>query len=214
MNITSSGPPPKPRLRGVIHLLAIVPTIIATIILFLRTPELTRTAVIVYGIALVLLFSVSAFYHTPHWEPETRSKLRRLDHCMIYIFIAGTYTPFCVQLGGTSYSLLLPVVWGGAILGVLKSLFWINAPRYINAIPFVLLGWAIVPAVDDFYNVLGLKIVGLLGLGGLMYTAGAIAYARKAPNPNPLIFGYHEIFHTLVVAAAASHYAAIWMTIT
>ena len=214
MQAAATGARPKPRLRGVVHLLAVLPAAVAATVLYSNTPEKTQTAVIVYGAALICLFGVSGIYHTPHWEPKTRAYLRRLDLSMIYLFIAGTYTPFCVQLGGSSLTVLLPLVWSGAVLGILKSLFWVNAPRYITAIPYVLLGWAVVPAVDDFYNILGAKMLVLLGAGGLMYTLGAVIYARKSPDPAPFTFGYHEIFHALVLAAAVCHYAAIWISIT
>ena len=203
----------KPSLRGKIHLAAIVPAIVGSICLALHSQPSRFVSVLVYGTALILLFSVSAIYHTPNWAPDIRSKLRRLDHSMIYIFIAGTYTPFCIALGGEAETLLLPIVWAGAGLGVLKSLLWINAPRFVTALLFVSLGWAIVVSIGDFYRNLGLLILGLLGAGGLMYTLGAFAYARKAPNPIPKVFGYHEIFHSLVVLAAVCHYTALWITV-
>jgi hemolysin III len=140
--------------------------------------------------------------------------LRRIDHSMIYLLVAGSYTPFCLALGGGAASTLLPLVWGAALLGMLKSVLWVKAPRFVTALAYVLLGWAVVPWAPELGATLGNTALILIGLGGLFYSVGAVIYARKSPDPNPKVFGYHEIFHVLVIAAAVCHYGAVWLTVT
>jgi len=197
-----------------VHLIAAIAAVPAVAALFVHARSGAASAAAVYGAALVALLTTSAVYHTPNWPPRIRTFLRRMDHSMIYVLIAGSYTPFCLELGGTASNLLLPVVWAAALLGAIKSVVWVNAPRIITAAPYVLLGWAIVPYMSDFHAVIGPAVLALIAAGGLMYTIGAVTYARKWPDPAPLTFGYHEIFHVLVVAAAACHYAAVWITVS
>jgi len=205
---------PKPRLRGVLHLIAAIAFVPAVVVLVLHARSGAGLGAAVFGGSLVALLTASAVYHTPHWTPHIRGLLRRLDHAMIYVLIAGTYTPLCVQLGGSAATVMLPVVWAAALVGVVKSLVWPQSVRWLTAVLYVVLGWAAVPYGAAMYTVLGLTVLTLIGAGGLMYTVGAVVYARKSPNPAPRTFGYHEIFHALVIAAAVCHYAAVWMTVS
>ncbi len=204
----------KPRLRGVVHLVASITAVPAVVALFLRARTGSGAGAAIFGASLVGLLTVSAVYHTPYWPPRIRAVLRRVDHSVIYFLIAGSYTPFCLAVGGGAANLLLPVVWIGAIFGVLKSMFWVKAPRVLSATIYVLLGWAAVPYFSDFSRAIEPAASTLLAAGGLIYTLGAIIYARKQPNPVPRVFGYHEVFHLLVVAAATCHYAAVWITVS
>jgi hemolysin III len=161
----------------------------------------------VYGLSLFTLFGVSALYHRPTWTPRAHLVMRRLDHSAIFLLIAGTYTPFCLLLGGRCGTAMLAVVWGGAALGFMRAIFWPRAPRWLAAGLYVLLGWAVVPVLPALDVALGWGALALLGVGGLLYTLGAVIYAARRPDPFPRVFGYHEVFHALVVAAATCHLA-------
>ena len=211
---TTAPKPPKPRLRGVSHLVAACIAIPATIALGVHARGGSTTAAsVVYGLSLILLLGTSAVYHTPMWTQRIRMVLRRLDHSMIFLLIAGTYTPLCIILGGGAATILLPLVWVGAAAGVLMTLFWLHRPRFLTALPYLLLGWAVVPYVFDIYAAIGAVGSGLIAIGGLFYTVGALMYAGRWPHLSPRIFGYHEVFHLLVIAAAACHYAAVWRSV-
>jgi hemolysin III len=166
---------------------------------------------LVYGLSLIFLLSTSAIYHTPTWTPGIRMWLRRVDHLAIFVLIAGSYTPMCLlalppQAGKT----LLIAVWSFAAFGALLSLFWPLAPRWLNVGLTITMGWLILPQGLVIARALGPLSIALLVAGGVLYSLGAVAYARHAPNPIPKVFGHHEVFHCLVLAAAACHYAAIW----
>lgn len=208
MHATASPLPVKPLLRGVSHELAAGVALAAWIALAVLAPTARgRAAALVYGASLFTLFAVSALYHRPTWPPSARAVMRRLDHSAIFVLIAGTYTPFCLLLGGTTGTRLLALVWAGAALGVVKSVLWSHAPRFVVAALTVALGWMVVPTVPALAGLLGGVGVALLIGGGALYTLGAVIYATRWPDPFPRIFGYHEIFHALVVAAAALHFA-------
>jgi hemolysin III len=141
--------------------------------------------------------------------------MRRLDHSMIFLLIAGTYTPFALLvLEGTLATVILLVVWIGALVGIVLKLVWIDAPKPVVAVLYVMLGWVAVAAFPDLAAGLGATSTVLVGAGGLLYTAGAVVYALGRPNPVPAVFGYHEVFHALVIAAAALQYAVIVFVIT
>jgi hemolysin III len=207
---TNQAPRVKPRLRGVSHQLACFVALVAGALLVTRAPSpRAAAATVVYALSLVAMFGVSALYHRPTWAPRPRQWLRRLDHSTIFLLIAGTYTPFSLLLDGGKARLLLLVAWGGALLGIAQSLFWVRAPKPIVATAYVALGWVVVlflPAVQRVVGTLGL---GLLAGGGMLYTLGALVYALRRPDPAPAVFGYHEIFHALVILAAACHFAAV-----
>jgi hemolysin III len=210
MHATHATTPPlvKPLLRGVSHEIAAAVALAAWIALAVLAPTgRGRAAALVYGASLFTLFAVSALYHRPTWAPRARAFMRRLDHSAIFVLIAGTYTPFCLLLGGSAGTRLLALVWGGAALGVAKSVLWVHAPRFVVATLTVALGWMVVPVVPALRALLGGAGIALLIGGGALYTVGAVVYATRRPDPFPRVFGYHEIFHALVIAAAALHFA-------
>ncbi len=200
----------KPLLRGVSHEIAAFVALAAWVGLALAAPSArARAAANVYGATLVALFAVSALYHRPTWAPRARLFWRRLDHSAIFLLIAGTYTPFCLLLGGGRGLWLLVAVWTGAALGVLQAVFWLHAPKALLAVLCVGLGWIIFPLLPELRAAVGLGRVLLLLAGGLAYTAGAAVYALRRPDPAPRVFGYHEVFHALVVLAAVCHYVVV-----
>lgn len=168
-------------------------------------------ATAIYAVSVAALFGVSALYHRITWaSADARRWMRRLDHTMIFFLIAGTYTPFCLLvLDGTLATAILCAVWGGALAGIVLNLVWIDSPKWVTAVVYVSVGWVAIIAFPDLTSELGVMAIVLLGLGGLLYTLGAVVYARKKPDPSPAVFGYHEIFHALVIAAAALQYAVI-----
>jgi hemolysin III len=170
-----------------------------------------RLAALIYAFAVTGLLSTSATYHRIDWRrPRARAWMRRLDHSMIFVLIAGTYTPFSLLvLHGTLATAVLIVVWAGALGGIVLNLVWISAPKWVTASVYVALGWVAVIAMPQLAERLGAGGVALLMGGGLLYTAGAVIYATQRPNPSPAVFGYHEIFHALVLAAAAAHFAVV-----
>ncbi len=200
----------KPLLRGVSHQIAAVVALFGWAALALAAgPGRARVAANVYGASLFTLFTVSASYHRPTWARRARLLMRRLDHSAIFLLIAGTYTPFCLLLPSGTGLPLLAVVWGVAIAGVLQSILWVEAPKPLVAAVYVLLGWVVVPVLPALRSALGGSAIALLLLGGAAYTTGALVYAARRPDPFPRVFGYHEIFHALVVAAAACHFAVV-----
>jgi hemolysin III len=200
--------PEKPLLRGVSHEIAAGVALAGWVALALvATPGRGRVAANVYGASLFTLFVVSALYHRLDWRPRARLIMRRLDHSAIFLLIAGTYTPFCLLLPPATGRPLLALVWGGAAAGVLQSLLWVRAPKVLSAALYVLLGWVVVPVLPSLRATLGGVGVALLAGGGAVYTLGAIVYAARRPDPFPRVFGYHEVFHAMVIAAAACHFA-------
>ncbi len=200
-----------PRLRGVSHAIAFVLAIAAAVIVITIAPAGRGTiAAAIYGTALIALFGGSALYH--RWPGPARFKpvLRRLDHSMIFVFIAASYTPIALLvLHGPLVWVILAVAWTGAAAGVAFSLGWIHAPRAITAGSYLALGWVAVITVPQLLGALGATPLVLLGAGGLLYSVGAVIYARKRPNLWPRTFGFHEIFHVLVIAAATAQYVAV-----
>jgi hemolysin III len=202
----------KPLLRGVLHEVAAWVAAVAGAILVVRAPGArARAGALVYGISLVTLFAVSAIYHRPRWSEGSRRVLRRLDHSAIFLLIAGTYTPLSFLLGTRTRTgwTFLAIVWGGAIAGILLSIFWVGAPKALVASVCVLLGWAALPVLPALKAVLGTGAVVLLAAGGVTYSLGALVYAVKRPDPYPRVFGYHEVFHALVILAAVFHFVVV-----
>jgi len=201
----------RPRLRGVLHQWACAASLPTGVLLVLLAPS-RRAAVAagVYGLSLSALFGVSALYHRVTWTPATRRWMRRLDHAMIFLLIAGTFTPVCLlAVGGPLGRALLTVVWGGAIAGIALQVAWIDAPKWVMAAVGVALGWVGVVALPAMVAHAGWPPALLLLAGGLLYSLGAWVYARRRPDPAPAVFGYHEVFHALVVAAAGVHWIAV-----
>lgn len=205
----------KPLLRGVSHEVAAVAALGGCVFLAREASSVRGTiAAIVYGASLTALFATSAFYHRPTWSPRARAILRRFDHSAIFVLIAGTYTPFCLLLGGARGALLLAAVWVGALLGVARALLWPYAPRAIAAALAVALGWMVVAVFPALHAAVGDVATVLLVTGGVAYSAGAVVYAVKRPDPSPAVFGYHEVFHALVVVAAACHFAVVSIAVS
>jgi hemolysin III len=207
----SALPPARPRLRGVIHQWSFFVALAAGAALVALAPAGRATAAsAVYAVALAGLLGTSALYHRITWRPRARAWLRRLDHSMIFVLIAGTYTPFAVLvLDGSVRDIVLAGVWIGAAAGIVFTLLWVSAPKWLAATAYVALGWFSIIAVPQITERAGGWALALLALGGVAYTAGAVVYALRRPDPRPAIFGYHEIFHVLVVVAAAAHFTAV-----
>ncbi|MGC3997365.1 MAG: hemolysin III family protein [Anaeromyxobacter sp.] len=197
----------KPLLRGVSHEVAAAVALAAWAVLAVHAPSARATlAAQVYGASLFSLFAVSALYHRPTWSPRARLLMRRLDHAAIFLLIAGTYTPICLLLGDSRGSTLLVVVWSGAALGIIQSVLWPTCPKPLSAIVYVLLGWVVLPVLPALQTRLGPGSIGLLAAGGVVYSLGAVVYALRRPDPFPRVFGYHEVFHALVIGAAVLHF--------
>ena len=203
-----------PKLRGWFHLGATPAVIIASLVLFILSKNSFKFAVALYSITAILLFSVSAIYHRVPWSPEKKKIWRRFDHANINLLIAGSYTPFAVTLlHGRDRTILLAVIWVGALIGVGVRVFWVGAPRWLYVANYLLLGWFAVAYLPQMYREGGLWILLPIIFGGLLYSIGAIFYALKRPGRNAKYFGFHELFHIFVLAAWISHYVAISIAI-
>ena len=200
-----------PVLRGVTHAWAFWFALVAGAALMLVASHAeARVAALVYGIGLCALFAGSGLYHRWRWNPRWRPLLRRIDHSTIFVFIAASYTPIALLvLDGSLRIVVLVGVWAGAIAGVIFSVAWINAPRVLAAATYLGLGWFAVITIPQLVDRLPSVPLLLLAAGGVFYTAGAIVYAAKRPNPWPRTFGFHEVFHLFVILAAAAHFAAM-----
>jgi hemolysin III len=201
----------RPRLRGVFHQYAFFASLAAAAVLVvLADSGREQLAISIYGASLAAMFGVSALYHRVPWRSlRVRAWMRRLDHSTILLLIAGTYTPFALlAFDGAVAQVVLVVVWAGAAAGLLLNLAWIDAPKWVTAPVFLALGWVGVIAIPELVA-FGVAPTVLVCIGGALYTVGALAYALNRPNPLPLVLGYHEIFHLLVIGAAAVHYVAI-----
>lgn len=162
-----------------------------------------------------MLFSTSAAYHIGRWSPRTAAALRRLDHANIYLIIAGTYTPFVLLvLDGTQRTAMLALIWGCAAAGVLFTLVWLHAPRWLSTTLYVALGWIAVLFLPDLIRGVAAVPLLLVLTGGILYSLGALVYALKRPDPFPRWFGFHEIFHVLTIAAFACQYIAVFAVVT
>jgi hemolysin III len=199
---------PKPLLRGVSHQVAFYVALCATAVLLAFAPS-TRAmiAVAIYGASLLTLYGVSALYHRRNWTPAGRQRMRRLDHAAIFVLIAGSYTPVFMLLDDGAAPLW--IVWIGAVIGVLKSILWPGAPKVLLAALCVALGWAVVGHVSRLAPVMGAVTVWLLVASGAIYTIGAVIYALRRPDPLPTVFGYHEVFHALVIVASVCHFVHV-----
>jgi len=202
---------PKPRLRGVLHQAAFsVALVIGTLLVVSADGTRASVAASVFAGSVAAMLGMSALYHRITWSPRVRPWMRRLDHAGIYLLIAGSYTPVgLLTLSGRMRVVVLAVVWSGALLAIGLKFAWVTAPKWVSVVIAIALGWVGVVAMPDVWRHAGPAAAALLAGGGVAYTAGAIVYARKRPDPVPLVFGYHELFHALTLVAVACQYVAI-----
>jgi hemolysin III len=206
-----SGSPEKPLLRGVSHQVAFFAALVAAGALVLEARSSAAAgAALVFGASLSLLFGTSALYHRVQWTPAQRQRMRRLDHAAIFVLIAGGYTPLfaLVRSSGGGHGALW-AIWIGAAIGAVKSLLWSHAPKWVTALFCVTLGWTVTGQVIDRAPEVGRLAIGMLILCGVIYSLGALVYALRRPDPFPRVFGYHEVFHALVIVASACLFAHV-----
>ncbi|WP_443047137.1 PAQR family membrane homeostasis protein TrhA [Streptomyces sp. NBC_00267] len=206
----------KPRMRGWLHA-GVFPLALAggIVLIAVSRSAAAVAACAVYAVSACLLFGTSGVYHRGTWGPRGEAVLRRLDHANIFLIIAGTYTPLAVLLlSGGAQRVLLALVWTGALVGIAFRILWIGAPRWLYTPCYIVLGWVAVFYLPDFARAGGAAVVVLVIAGGLLYTAGAVVYGLKRPDPSPAWFGFHEVFHALTIAAFAAHYTAILLAAT
>jgi hemolysin III len=208
----------KPRLRGWIHVYAALVAAICGAALVSVSWSLVSTragvATLVYTLTIVAMFAVSGAYHRLAWSDTSRKWMKRADHSMIFVFIAGSYTPFALlALPQKDGIVLLSIVWGGALAGVLLKMFWPSAPRWVGVPLYLLLGWVAVWFVGPIMHGAGVAALVLLIVGGALYSIGGVLYAMKWPDPWPTTFGHHEFFHACTAVAAICHYIAMWFAV-
>ena len=201
----------RPLLRGVLHEVAFfVALVVGVLLVIYADGTRASTAAAIFATSVVTMLGASALYHRVTWSVRVRPWMRRVDHAGIYLLIAGTYTPVgLLTLRGTMRDVVLGVVWSGAAAAIAMKFIWVGAPKWLSAVTGVALGWAGVAAMPQVAKYAGITAVTLLGVGGLAYTAGAIVYARRRPDPVPTVFGYHELFHALTLVAVTCQYVAI-----
>ena len=207
--------PVKPRMRGRLHEIAFFVSLPAGIALVaLADTGRSRLAAAVFAVGLAGVFGASAAYHRVAWSGPARNRMKRLDHSMIFILIAGTYTPLCLlALNGAWSVVTLATVWAGAITGIVLKQVNIDGLRRVCGFLYIALGWASIVALPQMFHVMSVAGSVLVVTGGLLYTLGAIVFAVKRPDPNPAVFGYHEIWHAFTAGAGACHYAAVLLLI-
>ena len=201
----------RPLLRGILHQGAFVVALaVGALLIVAADGGRQRVAAAVFAASVVTMLGASALYHRVTWSPRVRPWMRRIDHAGIYLLIAGTYTPVgLLSLHGTLQHVTLAIIWGGALIAIALKFAWVSAPKWLAAVTGIALGWAGVAALPQVADTAGITPVILLGVGGIAYTAGAIVYALRRPDPVPHIFGYHELFHALTLVAVACQYVAI-----
>lgn len=205
----------KPLLRGHFHQAMFFITLGACgMLISLSENTIEMISTIIYSIAALTMFGISALYHRVTWTPEQRQKMKRLDHAGIYIMIAGCFTPMCLLvLPEDSGMKLLLIIWIIAAVGILQSVFFVNLPKMISSILYLIMGYMIVPYLSDLIPKLGTFNISMLMGGGVAYTIGAIAYGLKRPSFKPAVFGYHEFFHIMVCIGAFLHFILIYSII-
>lgn len=206
---TTLSAPVKPQLRGVLHQISFFVALAAGAWLLTHATGTMFWACVVYLASLCGQFAVSALYHRLTWAPAARQWWRRLDHSFIMILIAGTGTPLAVALPSEATRSFLMLLWGGAALGVLRAMVWITAPKPLVAVLALALAWFSYPFMPALNSAMGPTSVFFFLGGGVIYSLGAVTYALKKPDPWPAVFGYHEVFHTLVVLGAIGHFVAV-----
>jgi len=208
----------KPRMRGWLHTYAFFVAAVSGIVLCSFAATRSGAGPVwscaIYSVTICGLFGTSALYHRRVWTPRGYQIMRRLDHSMIFVFIAGTYTPVSVLLlSPTKATVILSVVWGGAILGVVAKMVTPNAPRWLSTPLYILLGWVAVAVLPDILHAGGMAALVLTCAGGALYTLGAVMYATRRPNPWPATFGHHEFFHACTILAAVCQQVAIYLAV-
>jgi len=209
--VHASEPDLVPILRGVVHAYAAWVAGAAAVVLVLLAPSAqARVAAAIYGAGLCAMFAASGLYHRWRWDQRWRPLLRRLDHSAIFVFIAASATPVALLvLDGTLRVVVLATAWGAALGGVVLSVAWITAPRLLTTALYLAAGWAATVGLPQIAERVSVTPLVLLAVGGLLYTAGAVVYQTRRPDPWPRTFGFHEVFHVLVVLAAIVHYVAM-----
>jgi hemolysin III len=208
----------KPRLRGFLHTYAAALSIASGAALIAVAAALKGGAAVVttsvYSATVTLLFGTSALYHRRTWSPRAHRLMKRLDHSMIFVFIAGTYTPIAaLTLPRTAAIAVLVTVWTGAVVGVALQTAWPSAPRWLSVPCYIALGWVAVFVLPDLLHNAGVAALVLILLGGAVYTIGGVVYGLKRPDPVPGVFGFHEVFHACTLVAAICHYVAVWLVL-
>ncbi|WFE63225.1 hemolysin III family protein [Micromonospora sp. WMMD714] len=208
----------KPRMRGWLHtyafFVALVCGIVLSAVAATRPGWTPLVSCLIYSVTVCGLFGTSALYHRRVWSERGYQIMRRMDHSMIFVFIAGTYTPLCVLLLDRSTAvLMLGLVWGGALAGVAVKLIWPHAPRWVSAPLYLALGWVSVAILPQILSQGGVTVLVLLAAGGAVYSIGAVCYALRRPNPWPTVFGHHEFFHACTLVAALCHHVAIYFAV-
>ena len=200
----------RPALRGWLHAITVLAVVAgAAVLLLVADSARAYVGGAVFAASLFLLYGTSATYHRVHWAPTARRVVKRLDHAMIFVLIAGTYTPLCLQVSLAWGIPMLSVVWGIAGAGIVLKLLWPDGPRWLSVALYVALGWLALAAVSELVTWFSVVELALLGIGGALYTVGGVVYAIRRPDPWPRVFGYHEIFHLFVVAGSALHYSLV-----
>lgn len=200
-----------PRLRGKSHLIAAPITFgLGVLLISFSTTTLAKWGIAIFILSAINLFGISALYHVGQWNPATKQWLRRLDHSNIFLLIAGTYTPVALLLlDNEKRQVLLVLIWSAAVFGVILSTVWIGAPRFLSVAVYLAMGWASLAYLPDILNAGGVVVLIMIALGGISYSAGAVVYARKKPNPSPEWFGFHELFHAFTIVGFLFHFSAI-----
>ncbi len=213
--LTPPTPLPKPRWRGRIHLVAFLVSIPAGLALVLLSRGVSaHVGASIFAVSLVGLFGVSAIYHTGNWAPHVRARLQRMDHAMIFVLIAGSYTPITLLALQPAWGIsLLAIVWTVAVIGVTLALARFRALHRAGGYLYIGMGWIVVIALPAVVTSLDSTELALLFAGGVLYTLGAIGLRLQRPNPRPLVFGYHEVWHAMTVAAAACHFTLVAMLV-
>ena len=205
-----------PRLRGAFHQWAAVASLATgAVMTALANNWRVMLVVLAYSLSVTAMFTTSGLYHRVHWRRgESRLRMKRLDHAMIFVFIAGSYTPYAAfLLTGTARVVVLAGVWGAAVAGTAGRLLWPTVPRWLSAPLYVALGWASLALIPQVLERGGVAALVLLAVGGLIYTLGAVTYATRWPDPSPVWFGFHELFHVATIVAAICHYTSIFLAL-
>ncbi|MEU8329693.1 hemolysin III family protein [Micromonospora sp. NPDC048839] len=208
----------KPRMRGWLHTYAFFVALICGVVLCsiaaTRPGWAPLVSCLIYSVTVCGLFGTSALYHRRVWSERGYQVMRRMDHSMIFVFIAGTYTPLCTMLlTPRPATVMLALVWGGALAGVAVKVVWPHAPRWVSAPLYLALGWVAVAMLPDILHGGGVAALVLLIVGGAIYSIGAVFYALRRPNPWPTVFGHHEFFHACTLLAALCHHIAIYFAL-